>query len=70
MGAKRIEIVGMWITHPDFSVMLFLSAFPSADASVPVAPVLDTKGTVAFSADVTDDRNCWVAPSYRSKAIW
>ena len=57
-------------SHPDFSTLPFLSVLVSVDPSELAAPLLDTKGTVACNAEVTDDRNCWVAPSYRSKAIW
>ena len=57
-------------SHPDFSTLPFLSVLVSVDPSELATPLLDTKGTVACNAEVTDDRNCWVAPSYRSKAIW
>lgn len=67
---KTLCLIMRFVTHPDFSTLPFLSVLASVDPSELAAPLLDTKGTVACNAEVTDDKNCCVAPSYKSKAIW
>lgn len=46
------------VTNPDLSAVPFLSVLASAEPSELAVSLPDTKGTVAFNTEITDERNC------------